>query len=304
MDVVIETRGLRKAFGRTLALDGLDLRVPAGSIYGCLGPNGAGKTTSIRILLGLLRPDSGAAEVLRESVAMNDPRVRRVGALIERPAFYPYLSARDNLRLFGAARGLSDARASELADDALHRVGLADAIRRKAGGFSTGMLQRLGIALAILDGPELLILDEPTTGLDPQGQIDVRELILALARDGVTVFLSTHLLAEAEQLCTQLAVLNRGRVVASGASSELFGRRQQLWVRFASAADRDVGLATLSAAGMTSVAEGADACVMEGEIDGARTIRVLAGAGLYPAEVAVRQPSLEQLYVEITGGSA
>lgn len=304
MDVVIETRGLRKAFGSTLALDGLDLRVPAGAIYGCLGPNGAGKTTSIRILLGLLRPDAGAAEVLGEPVAMNDPRVRRVGALIERPAFYPYLSARDNLRLFGAARGLSDARASELADDTLDRVGLSDAVRRKAGGFSTGMLQRLGIALAILDGPELLILDEPTTGLDPQGQIDVRELILALARDGVTVFLSTHLLAEAEQLCTQLAVLNRGRVVASGASSELFGRRQQLWVRFGSAADRDAGMATLSAAGTTSVAEGADACVIEGEIDGARTIRVLASASLFPAEVAVRQPSLEQLYVEITGGSA
>lgn len=303
MEAVIETTGLRKAFGNVLALDGLDLRVPAGSIFGCLGPNGAGKTTSIRILLGLLRPDAGVAVVLGEPVAMDDARARRVGAMIERPAFYPYLSARDNLRLFGAARGISDSRASHLADEALGRVGLSDAARRKAGGFSTGMLQRLGIALAILDGPSVLILDEPTTGLDPQGQIDIRELILGLAREDVTIFLSTHLLAEAEQLCTQLAVMNRGRVVASGASSELFGTRQQLWVRFASAADRDAGLARLSGAGMAAVAEGADACVLEGQADGAPTIRLLADAGLYPAEVAVRQPSLEQLYVEITGGA-
>jgi ABC-2 type transport system ATP-binding protein len=304
MDAVIETRGLRKVFGNVLALDGLDLRVPAGSIFGCLGPNGAGKTTSIRILLGLLRPDAGQATVLGEAVAMNDPRVRRVGAMIERPAFYPYLSARDNLRLFGAARGLADARASELADGALDRVGLSDAARRKAGGFSTGMLQRLGIALAILDRPSLLILDEPTTGLDPQGQIDVRELILGLAREDVTIFLSTHLLAEAEHLCTQLAVMNRGRVIAAGATSELFGTRQQLWVRFTSAADRDAGLTALSDSGMACVADGEVACVLESEADGARTIHVLADAGLYPAEVALQRPSLEQLYVEITGGSA
>ncbi len=304
MDAVIETRGLRKAFGNVLALDGLDLIVPAGSIFGCLGPNGAGKTTSIRILLGLLRPDAGAASVLGEAVAMNDPRVRPVGALIERPAFYPYLSARDNLRLFGAARGLADDRASQLANDALGRVGLSGAARRKAGGFSTGMLQRLGIALAILDGPSLLILDEPTTGLDPQGQIDVRELILGLARDEVTIFLSTHLLAEAEQLCTQVAVMDRGRVVASGATSDLFGTRQQLWVRFASGDDREAGMAALSDAGMACVADGDAACVLEGEADGARTIHLLADAGIYPGEVAIRHPSLEQLYIEITGGSA
>jgi ABC-2 type transport system ATP-binding protein len=303
MEAVIETTGLKKAFGNVLALDGLDLRVPSGSIFGCLGPNGAGKTTSIRILLGLLRPDAGQAVVLGEPVAMNDPRVRRIGAMIERPAFYPYLSARDNLRLIGAARGITAARSSELADGALERVGLSGAARRRAGGFSTGMLQRLGIASAILDGPSLLILDEPTTGLDPQGQIDVRELILGLAREEVTIFLSTHLLAEAEQLCTQLAVMNRGRVVAAGATSELFGTRQQLWVRFASAADRETGLVTLSDARIAAAAEGASACVLEGESDGARIIHLLADAGLYPAEVAIRQPSLEQLYVEITGGS-
>jgi ABC-2 type transport system ATP-binding protein len=304
MDAVIETRGLTKAFGTILALDGLDLIVPRGSIFGCLGPNGAGKTTAIRILLGLIRPTAGEARVLGEAVVMDDARVRSVGAMIERPAFYPYLSARDNLGLFGAARGISDRRTSELTDIALDRVGLSSVARRRVGGFSTGMLQRLGIALAILDEPTLLILDEPTSGLDPQGLIDVRGLILGLARDDVTIFLSTHLLAEAEQLCTQLAVLNRGRVVASGASSDLFAAREQLWVRFTSAADRDAGITALSAAGLSATTDAAAACLLDGESDGARTIQLLANAGLYPAEVVLRSPSLEQLYVELTGGAA
>lgn len=304
MNAVIETRELRKTFGAVVALDGLDLTVPRGSIFGCLGPNGAGKTTTIRILLGLIRATAGEARVLGEPVLMNDGRVRKVGAMIEHPAFYPYLSARDNLRLFGAARGISDGRASALADGALDRVGLSGAARRKTGGFSTGMLQRLGIALAILDEPSLLILDEPTTGLDPQGQIDVRELILGLARDDVTVFLSTHLLAEAEQMCTQLAVMNGGRVLAAGASSELFATREQLWVRFASVEECAAGITALSTENIIATSDDANGCLIEGEGDGSRTIRLLADAGIYPAEVVLRRPSLEQLYIEITGSPA
>lgn len=301
MEAVIETRGLRKTFRAVAALDGLDLRVPSGSIFGCLGPNGAGKTTTIRILLGLMRPTAGEAMVLGEPVRLDDARVRPIGAMIERPAFYPYLSGRDNLRLFGATRGLDDADAISLADAALDRVGLIHAARRGAGGYSTGMLQRLGIALAIMDGPTLLILDEPTTGLDPEGQIDVRRLILELARDGVTVFLSTHMLAEAEQLCSELAVISRGRVVASGAAADLFSTRQALAIRFASAAQRDAGVTVLVAGGMQVAPEADSACLVDGETDGARAIRLLADAGIYPTEVVLRRPSLEQVYVELTG---
>lgn len=301
MDAVIETRGLRKEFGRFPALDGLDLRVPAGSVFGCLGPNGAGKTTTIRIVLGLMRPTAGEAFLLGEPVRLGDPRVRPVGAMIERPAFYPYLSGRANLLLFGAARGMAVDAAASRADAALERVGLTDAARRGAGGYSTGMLQRLGIALAIMDAPTLLVLDEPTTGLDPEGQIDVRRLIGELAAEGVTVFLSTHMLSEAEQLCTELAVINRGRVVASGAAADLFDVRQQLWVRFATDRDRDAGMAALAGTGLAATPDGGLACAIDGETDGARVIRLLTDAGIYPAEVAVRRPSLEQLYVELTG---
>ncbi len=303
MDAVIETRGLRKTFGRVAALDGLDLRVPVGSVFGCLGPNGAGKTTTIRILLGLMRPSAGEASVLGEPVRMDDPRVRPVGAMIERPAFYPYLSGRENLRLLAAARGLDHASAVALSEEALERVGLVHAAGRGAGGYSTGMRQRLGIALAIMDRPSLLILDEPTTGLDPEGQIDIRELIRGLARDGVTIFLSTHMLAEAEQLCTELAVMSRGRVVASGAAAELFGTRQQLSVRFASASDRDAGVAILAAGGLRTASDDATGCLVDGETNGATAIRLLADAGIYPTEVVLRRPSLEQVYVELTGAA-
>lgn len=301
MGAVIETRGLRRSFGRVTALDGLDLSVAAGSIFGCLGPNGAGKTTTIRILLGLIKADAGEAFVLGRRVRRGDPVISPVGAMIERPAFYPYLSGRDNLRVFAAARGIEPERAERLVDAALDRVDLDRAARRRgAGGYSTGMLQRLGIALAIMDGPPLLILDEPTTGLDPQGQIDVRELIGSLARDGVTVFLSTHMLAEAEQLCTQLVVIDRGRAVAAGAAADLFERRQRLWVRCGTASDRDRAIALLTDSGLRASPEAEAGCLVDGEADGSRVIRLLSEAGLYPAEVAIRRPSLEQLYVELT----
>jgi len=299
---VIETRGLRKAFGSVLALDDLTLRVPAGSIFGYLGPNGAGKTTTIRVVLGLLRPSGGEAYLLGEPVTPGSTVLSRVGAMVERPAFYPYLSAHDNLLLFASARGLAPSRAAELSDLALGRVELTDVARRKVGGFSTGMRQRLGIALALLGDPPLVILDEPTAGLDPEGMIDVRVLISGLVRDGTTVFLSTHLLAEAEQLCTQVAVLHRGRMVTSGPTADLFAARQHLWLRFAAPTDRDAGIRALAAVGIAAEPDDALSCTVATEADGTRVIRYLADAGIYPAEVAVRRPSLEQLYIELTGG--
>jgi len=299
---VIETRGLRKAFGRVVALDDLTLLVPQGSIFGYLGPNGAGKTTTIRVVLGLLRPSGGEAYLLGERVAPGSSVLSRVGAMVERPAFYPYLSARDNLLLFASARGLAPVRAAELSDLALGRVGLTDVARRRVGGFSTGMRQRLGIALALLGDPPLIILDEPTAGLDPEGMIDVRGLIAGLAQQGTTVFLSTHLLAEAEQLCTQVAVLDRGRIVTSGPTADLFAARQHLWLRFATADDRDAGIRALATAGISAEPGEALGCIVATEPDGTRVIRHLADGGIYPAEVAVRRPSLEDLYIELTGG--
>jgi ABC-2 type transport system ATP-binding protein len=228
--------------------------------------------------------------------------VSRVGAMVERPAFYPYLSARDNLLLFAAARGIRSPLDAELSDLALGRTGLTDVARRGVGGFSTGMRQRLGIALALFGDPPLVILDEPTAGLDPEGTIDVRELITGLAQAGTTVFLSTHLLAEAEQLCTQIAVLHRGRMVTSGPTADLFAARQHLWLRFAAATDRDAGIRALAAVGIAADPDGSLSCAIATEPDGTRVIRHLADAGVYPAEVAIRRPSLEQLYIELTGG--
>ena len=299
---MIEARGLRKSFGSVLALDGLTLSVPQGSIFGYLGPNGAGKTTTIRVVLGLLRPSGGEAYLLGERVTPGSSVLSRVGAMVERPAFYPYLSARDNLLLFASARGLQPPRAAELSDLALDRVELTDVGRRRVGGFSTGMRQRLGIALALLGDPQLILLDEPTAGLDPEGMIDVRELIVGLARQGTTVFLSTHLLAEAEQLCTQVAVLDRGRIVASGPTADLFAARQHLWLRFASPTDRNAGIQALAVAGIEAEPDNALSCIIATEPDGTRVIHHLADGGIYPAEVAVRRPSLEQLYIELTGG--
>lgn len=302
---VIETTGLTKSFGAVRALADLELRVPAGAIFGYLGPNGAGKTTTIRILLGLLSPSGGSAMVLGREVRPGADVLDRVGALVERPAFYPYLSARENLLVFAAARDIQGSRASALADQALERTGLDEVARRKVGGFSTGMRQRLGIALALLGDPALVILDEPTTGLDPSGMIEVRQLIAGLARQGGTVFLSTHLLAEAEQICTDVAVIDRGRVVAAGPTAELFATRRHVWLRFGSEADARAGIAALLSAGLQAGADAAtaEAAVLPTETDGARALQHLAAVGIFPAEVVVRRPSLEELYLELTEAS-
>ncbi|HEY3228535.1 MAG TPA: ATP-binding cassette domain-containing protein, partial [Roseiflexaceae bacterium] len=198
MDAVILTEGLTKRFGTHLAVDGVDLHVRPGEIFGFLGPNGAGKTTTIAMLLGLVRPTAGRAVVMGYDVRTQTAQaLRSVGAMIEAPAFYPYLSGRDNLRVLTRAGGLPRARV----DAALDIVELTDRARDKFKSYSQGMRQRLGIAAALLDEPQLIILDEPTNGLDPAGQIEIRELIRTLALSGRTIFLSSHLLHEVEQLC-------------------------------------------------------------------------------------------------------
>src|SRR5450759_5039687 len=213
----------RRSTRRHRAVAAIDLAVPAGRVFGFLGPNGSGKATTIRLLLGLLRPTAGEARLLGEPAGPGAAVVARVGALVERPAFYPYLSAAENLLVFGVTAGLAEGPLRARVPTLLARVGLADVGERGVGGFSTGMRQRLALALALLREPELLVLDEPTNGLDPAGVVEVRQLIAALAQDGITVFLSTHVLTEVEQLCTDVAVLVRGRMVAQGPTRALLG---------------------------------------------------------------------------------
>src|SRR5688500_7084591 len=212
---VITTRGLVKRFGRLRAVDGIDLDVRAGDIYGFLGANGSGKTTTVRMLLGLVLPTSGTIELLGERMPRAGRRVLpRVGALIEGPAHYGHLSGRENLSLLDASgRGGSWRTRSGRVAEALDQVGLSGVGRRPVKAYSLGMRQRLGLAGALLRRPELLVLDEPTNGLGPQGIVEVRDLLLDLHRAGTTLFLSSHLLAEVEQLCSRVGVLDRGRLV-------------------------------------------------------------------------------------------
>lgn len=218
MSTVIQTRGLTKTYGAVRALDGLDLIVPRGGVYGVLGPNGAGKSTLFRILLGLIRPTQGEVEIL--GGRPGDPTaMRRVGSMIETPRFPPYLTARQVLVWLSLAHG--EARSVEI-DAWLDRVGLTAAANRKVRGFSVGMLQRLGVAAALMTRPDLVILDEPTSGMDPPGIQEMRALIRSLAdNDGVTVILASHQLLEVQRVCDRVAIFNKGRLAAEGKVSEL-----------------------------------------------------------------------------------
>jgi ABC-2 type transport system ATP-binding protein len=214
----VRTTGLRKTFRGTVAVDHLDLRVPTGSVLGMLGPNGSGKTTTIRMLLGLVRPTEGEVELLGH--VMPDGAAQalpKVGALVEGPGFHPFLSGEDNLRRVAAAEPLLATRAvSGAVADALERVGLTDARHRRYKAYSLGMKQRLGLAAALLVPRELVVLDEPTNGLDPAGTREIRRVIAELHAAGTTVVVSSHLLSEVEATCTHVAVLHRGNVVAQG----------------------------------------------------------------------------------------
>ena len=222
-ELSIETTGLSKRFGHQLAVDGVDLAVPRGSVFGFLGPNGSGKTTTIRLMLGLAAPTDGSVRLLGEEMPRQLHGVLpRVGALVEGPAFYPFLSGAANLHRFDAADPhVPAATRKARVQSALERVGLTHAADKKVRAYSLGMKQRLGIANALLAPRDLLILDEPTNGLDPQGTREVRSLVRSLAADGATVFVSSHLLAEVEQICTHAAIMSAGRLVAQGTLAEL-----------------------------------------------------------------------------------
>ncbi|HEY7854210.1 MAG TPA: ATP-binding cassette domain-containing protein, partial [Aquiluna sp.] len=212
----IETNGLTKAFGDQKAVHGISLAVPRGSVFGFLGPNGSGKTTTIRMLLGLAEATDGEIKLLDHQIPKElQIALPKVGALVEGPAFYPYMSGRNNLIRIDSADRFSDPSTRKArVDAALERVGLSNAAKKKVHAYSLGMKQRLGLANALLKPRELLILDEPTNGLDPQGTREVRNLIRSLAAEGITIFLSSHLLTEIEQLCDHVAVMSAGKILA------------------------------------------------------------------------------------------
>jgi ABC-2 type transport system ATP-binding protein len=221
-DFVIEIDGLTKRFGAVVAVQNLTLRVPRGGVFGLLGPNGSGKTTTIGLTLGLIKPTAGSIRLFGEDIrAGHNAALHRIGAIVENPAFYPDLSGRANLRYFqGIARRADDAEIDRL----LALVGLAERANHKFRTYSLGMKQRLGIAYALLGKPELVFLDEPTNGLDPSGMAEVRELIARLGGAGHTVMLSSHLLNEVEQVCDNVAILSRGKLLAQGRVGELLSR--------------------------------------------------------------------------------
>ncbi len=301
--LAIETIALAKRFGAVEAVAGIDLAVPTGSVFGFLGPNGAGKTTTIRMLVGLIRPTSGSAALLGTAVRPGGVDLASVGAVVERPAFYPYLSAEGNLRLFAALHGVRGSGADRLIAGALERTGLGPAAKRKVGGFSTGMRQRLALALAMLHQPRLVILDEPTNGLDPGGVVEVRATITELATAGTTVFMSSHVLSEVEQLCDLVAVLAHGRIVASGAPAELLGGPGSLRVGFDTAVEAEAARRVLAGEGVAVSRASAEATALSVGVaatDGSRVARRLAAAGLFPAEMTPVRQSLEAVFLDLT----
>ncbi|MFF4243912.1 ATP-binding cassette domain-containing protein [Streptomyces sp. NPDC001822] len=302
---VIGTRGLTKRYrGGQLAVDGLDLTVPAGSVFGFLGPNGSGKTTTIRMLLGLIAPTSGTAHVLGRPMPDAARTVLpHVGALIEGPALYGFLTGRDNLLRFDSADPAADPRTRRArVDGALERVGLAAVAGKKARAYSLGMKQRLGLAAALLQPRRLLVLDEPTNGLDPQGMREIRALVRELAAEGTTVFLSSHLLDEIEQVCTHAAVMARGRLVVQGPVAELAaGARGRLVVTTPDAGDAARILTEHGATGVTADGDRVSADAPPADVDLADVNETLVRGGVRVRAFGVERASLEDAFVALTG---
>ena len=303
MAAVIEVADAKKTYRRfrkppQRAVDGLDLAVAEGGVHGFLGPNGSGKTTTIRMLLGLVRPDSGDLRLLGRPVPEGLPEsIAEVGALVETPLFFPNFSGRLNLQLLARVAGLPDERVEE----ALERVGLSDRGGDRVKGYSLGMRQRLGIAAALLKRPRLLILDEPSNGLDPAGIREVRELLRHLGANGITVFLSSHLLGEVEQVCDTVDILVRGRRIASGKVKDVLAERATGEVRVR-VADLPLAETTLAKAGH-AVTRHEDHLVVASIPDPSVISRALAERGLYVSELVPLTANLESVFLELTAGT-
>jgi len=290
---VVHTQALTKRYGDRLAVDRVSLTVGRGEVYGFLGPNGAGKTTTLRMVLGLVRPTSGQALVLGHRPGTPEA-TSRVGALVEGPGFYPYLSGRDNLRVMCRYRGLPD----RAADAALDRVGLSSRGGDRFRSYSLGMKQRLGVASALLGDPALVVLDEPTNGLDPAGMVDMRRLVVDLARDGHTVLLSSHLLDEVQEICDRVGVIDGGVLLEESTVAELRGGAS-LTVR-AQPLDRALAVA-MAAAGDDAVRVDGERLVVQLPPERAPDlVRDLVLAGVEVHEVRSATRTLEEVFFEMT----
>lgn len=300
MDFAIETNGLSKSYGQVHAVDSVNLRVRPGEIYGFIGLNGAGKTTTIRALLGMIRPSAGSVRLLAEPVG---PHGRgpwdRVGHLVEAPAAYPELTVRENLEI---ARRLHDLPNKHATSHVIERLRLDAYADRKAGVLSTGNLQRLGLARALLHDPKVLILDEPANGLDPAGVVEIRDLLASLAREqGVTVFMSSHILTEVDRLATRIGIIHKGRLIEeldTNQMEELRSRRVEIDARNVAAA-----ASALAQAGYTAkTSEGKLILTEERAVDAPDQVAtVLVNAGAPPTRLVVEQEDLEDYFLRLTG---
>src|SRR5690349_18112025 len=301
-DLVIETEGLRKEFrtrrgGHRVAVQGLDLAVPAGGVHGFLGPNGSGKTTTIRMLLGLARPTKGTMALFGRPVPSSLSSVMdRVGAVVESPKFAPNFSGRQNLQLLARSRSIPESRI----DQAVETVGLTGRDKDRYKSYSLGMKQRLAIAATLLKDPELLILDEPTNGLDPAGIREIRDTVRDLGEAGVTVLLSSHILAEVQQVCTSATIIGNGRLLASGPVDDLLGAGN---VHRVTVGDQAAATSALQAKGFTVTPDGPHLRV-ETDADPATITRTLGEAGLWLSEISAVRPDLETVFLELTAGDA
>ena len=304
MAAAIEVSGLTKRFGSRTAVDSLELSVPEGCAYGFLGPNGAGKTTLIRMLLGLTRPNAGRISMLGLSLpAHRGAALARTGAIVEEPRFHNHLTGRENLRIIAAARS---GEAFGRIDASLIKVGLGDRADERVKRYSLGMRQRLGVARCLLSDPGLLILDEPSNGLDPAGIHEFREMIRGFVDEGRTVFLSSHLLAEVERICDRVAIVDHGRLIAEGTLDELRSGGEKRLVIGCNDAGRALSLLDGHAAVRSASAEGGQLRVtlVEGEDDGessaAAVNRTLVDGGLAVHRLEPVAATLEQRFLEIT----
>ena len=294
---VIEAIELTKRFSEVVAVDRVSFTVERGQVFGFLGPNGSGKTTTIGMLMGIMTPTAGrfrlfGAGAPRELLAAR----AKVGATLETPNFYPYLSGRDNLRIAATIKGVGDERI----DESLEAVGLSARGRHRFRTYSLGMKQRLALAATMLNDPELIVLDEPANGLDPQGMKEVRDIIRLLAERGKTIFLSSHLLWEVERTCTHVSIVRRGRIVATGTVAEIVGGEVTAVVR---AEDDDALLAALEAyPGATSVRAAEEGLVVALASDDLASLnRYLARRGIHVSHLARRHRSLEDAFMDLTG---
>jgi ABC-2 type transport system ATP-binding protein len=313
-NVVISTSRLTKAFGNLVAVNDLHLQVMQGDVFGFLGPNGSGKTTTIRMLLGLIRPTAGRAVIFGMDNTYQLPLIlQRIGAIVETPIFYPYLSGVDNLRVVAAASGMVSGKANQRRiDEVLDIVELRAQATYAYRKYSLGMKQRLGIGATLLTDPELVMLDEPTNGLDPAGMLEIRQLIQRLAALGKTIFISSHMLYEIQQVCNRVAIMQKGNLIKQGAVAELLRRNEQVIVRFNTVSETEQALAIFQLAreqGASWIANARIATARPNDITllidaprvrSAEINAILAHNSLFAAEIHPQEGSLEEVFMELT----